>query len=1024
MKLKQLLTKSKAYFNRYSLSIAALGLIFTTSAQTTVQVGTGTGTTNSNPISCYYGYSYTQQIYTAADLNAVGITGPAEITKIGFFFNNGGGANSTGWTVYIGGSARTEFTTDTDWEPVANLTNCFSGNVVFPAAGNWLQVTLTTPFEWDGVSNLVVAIDENQASWGSTSGWRKSDLGANRSIFHFSDGTNADPAAPPTANGRAGSVPNIQLEAAPLNDCVGAPALANILANNTSLCVNSNLALSLDNTPFENGLTYQWQQFDGSDWTDIVDATNATYSTPASTEYTSYQVIATCVPSGLTTTFDPIAITVNELPTITTDIVETSICTGDGATINASGADTYTWLPTAGLDVSNAATVVASPTSTTLYTVSGTDANGCVNTAQSTIIPYVAVRPSVEYTPTEMCAPGTPVAITVGTDVPTNSNGGTWNYRFLEADGITEAQTWNTTNEFNFIPLADSVYTFYYQLTNTSCATDLDSVAFSFTVGFGGDVTTIDYDCLNLGGTVEVLNSFGQTVENIVYSNDFSPTADMSAVTTSGNASITGEMGVLTNSQNGVNGNMTISNAGLPFGPNNAMTVSFDMTIDLPISGFGFNGADGMSYSFANDATPTGNGNVVNGRGTKLRLCFDTAPNANGNVPGTYLVYGMTNNNEVAPGNAQTLAYTSNTSLWHNQTNVPVELSIDGAGKATVTIGGEVVFANIALPPSYLTEDVSTWKHYFTAGTGGAANRHAIDNFQVSTGSLFYGITQESASTQPTVWQNSSEFTDLAPGTYHIWLSKDETGDCAKNIETIEILNTNPLVELGADTTICEGETLVLDAQNDGATYLWSNTQETTQTIEVSEAGAYVAYVTAPNGCLGIGSINVAVDEAPSASGIFMQGQYPNYTFTVLNAENADSYDWTFGDGGVVNNGPSTVSHVYWSEETFTVTATLTNDCGDVVISEDFTISTAAIEENAIAGLSIYPNPASDNVTISLESTTESVVSVSDATGSVVVNATNFNGSIAINTTDWESGIYFVQISNQGTTSVQKLVIQ
>lgn len=1023
MKFKLLLKKSKSSFTQLSLSIVALGLIFTTSAQTNYIIGTQTGTSSNVPLTTNYGYNYTQQIYTAADLNAVGITGPAEISQIGFYLNSGTTTNSFDWTVYIGNSTKTSFTTTTDWEVIGNLQNSFSGTVTF-VPGGWMQINLTTPFQWNGVDNIVVAVDENQANWGSLLSWRKSDLGANRSMYYRSDGVNPDPSAPPTATGRFGYVPNIRLLASPSNDCVGAPVAANILANDVSLCIEDELILTLDSNPFEAGYTYQWQAFDGADWTDLTNDTLATLTTTATTDFSSYQVVVGCEFSGLSTTFNPIAVTVNELPIVAVDLDNVSICPSVGATINASGADSYAWLPITGLNNSNTASVIATPTTTTTYTVSGTDANGCIGTAESTIIPYTAVNPSVEITPTELCEPGTPVAITVGNDVPANSNGGTWNYRFLNADGVTEAQTWNATNVFNYIPTEDSVYTFFYQLTNTSCATDLDSVEFSFAVGFGGDVTTIDYDCINLGGTVEVSNSFGQTVENVVYTNDFSPTADMSAVTTAGNASITNEMAVITPSQTSTNGNISISNAGIPFGPNNAMTVTFDMTIDLPIVGFGFNGADGMSYSFGNDATPTGNGNTVNGRGSKLRLCFDTAPNANGNVPGTYLVYGMTNNNEVAPGNAQTLAFTSNTSLWHNQTNVPVELSINGAGKATVTIGGEVVFANIALPPSYLTEDVSTWNHFFTAGTGGAANRHAIDNFEVTTGSLFYGVSQGSATTQPSVWQNSSEFTDLAPGTYHVWLSKDETGDCAKNIETIEILNTNPLVELGNDTTICEGETLILDAQNAGATYNWSNTQQVTQTIEVSEAGAYVAYVTAANGCVGIGTINVEVEEAPSATGIFMQGQYPNYTFTVLNAENADAYDWNFGDGGVVTNGPATVNHVYWSEDNFTVTATLSNDCGSTVITDVFTISTASLSENTISGLVMYPNPATNDVTIQLDSALESVVTVNSASGSTIVNNTNFNGSILLNTSAWESGIYFVQITNQGTTSIQKLVIK
>jgi len=55
-----------------------------------------------------------------------------------------------------------------------------------------------------------------------------------------------------------------------------------------------------------------------------------------------------------------------------------------------------------------------------------------------------------------------------------------------------------------------------------------------------------------------------------------------------------------------------------------------------------------------------------------------------------------------------------------------------------------------------------------------------------------------------------------------------------------------PLVELGNDTTILEGQVLVLDAGNPGCTYLWS-TGETTQTITVTQSGWYEVQVS--NGC-------------------------------------------------------------------------------------------------------------------------------------------------------------------------------
>ncbi len=56
-----------------------------------------------------------------------------------------------------------------------------------------------------------------------------------------------------------------------------------------------------------------------------------------------------------------------------------------------------------------------------------------------------------------------------------------------------------------------------------------------------------------------------------------------------------------------------------------------------------------------------------------------------------------------------------------------------------------------------------------------------------------------------------------------------------------------PVVDLGNDTSIFIGQTLTLDADNPGCTYLWS-TGETTQTIYVTQSGNYEVVVSNPCG--------------------------------------------------------------------------------------------------------------------------------------------------------------------------------
>lgn len=69
-------------------------------------------------------------------------------------------------------------------------------------------------------------------------------------------------------------------------------------------------------------------------------------------------------------------ITVLPTPTLTVSPTQT-ICPGTSATLTASGANTYSWTPAATLNTNTGSTVIATPSSAIIYTVVGTNAEGC-----------------------------------------------------------------------------------------------------------------------------------------------------------------------------------------------------------------------------------------------------------------------------------------------------------------------------------------------------------------------------------------------------------------------------------------------------------------------------------------------------------------------------------------------------------------------------------------------------------------------------------------------------------------------
>ncbi|MFN5627956.1 MAG: PKD domain-containing protein, partial [Bacteroidota bacterium] len=165
-----------------------------------------------------------------------------------------------------------------------------------------------------------------------------------------------------------------------------------------SVCAGSSTTLTASNAS-----NYSWSPAAG------LSATTGNTVTANPTTTTTYTITGT---SGTCTSTAQVTVTVNPLPTITISPSSSTICIGQNVTLTASGANTYSWLPTAGLNVANVATVTANPIITTLYTVSGTSINGCSSTQTVNVavnpLPTVNAGP----TPQQFCNTNTPIQLT------------------------------------------------------------------------------------------------------------------------------------------------------------------------------------------------------------------------------------------------------------------------------------------------------------------------------------------------------------------------------------------------------------------------------------------------------------------------------------------------------------------------------------------------------------------------------------------------------------------------------------
>ena len=149
-----------------------------------------------------------------------------------------------------------------------------------------------------------------------------------------------------------------------------------VTINNATLC--SGDCFTLTATAGGSGLQYLWSNGATTDTTTVCPSSTSTYSV----------TVSNGCPTKKTTTVQVYSTTIYAC-------CDTLITKGDSAIIRATSASNYKWFPPTGLNCDTCATVIATPSLTTTYTVIGTDSHGCQESHVITItvdIPCFNIR--------------------------------------------------------------------------------------------------------------------------------------------------------------------------------------------------------------------------------------------------------------------------------------------------------------------------------------------------------------------------------------------------------------------------------------------------------------------------------------------------------------------------------------------------------------------------------------------------------------------------------------------------------
>ncbi|MBC7861753.1 MAG: gliding motility-associated C-terminal domain-containing protein [Bacteroidia bacterium] len=722
-----------------------------------------------------------------------------------------------------------------------------------------------------------------------------------------------------------------------------------VTASGTSICFNSSGTISAAGAS-----TYSWSSGQTGSSASV---------SPAST--TSYTVTGTALNSCTNTAVA--TVTVLPLPSVTAN--GGIICNGQSATISASGASTYVWSNSA-----TGANTSVSPTSTTNYTVTGTDANSCVNTATASVT--VNPLPVINISPLTVCSnqSGTITASgavsyswSTGASGPSISVANlsantTYTVNGTDGNNCTNANT--VTVQVNLIPTLASTPT----ITQSNCGLSTGAITGVVVNGSGA----LSYSWTN---SVNAVVGTSASITNI-------PAGNYNLTVTDAN----GCSDVFS---------FNISNPGAPVSPT--------ATALAPVICAG----DSINLFASTISTATYQWTGPNGFNSSSQNPVITPSTTS--ASGTYSVIATVNN---CTGPAGTVSVTVNAlpivsaASQQNTYCSGDSVNLFGSGGTIYSWTGPNGFSSASQNPvvqnssvnasgtySLVVTDVNGCINSATVGllvnsTPQLSNNSVAPNDSVcagsnvtfsvsSTGSPVYSWTGPNGFSGNSSTVSLSNAATSQSGTYSVVATEN---NCSSQLLIVN-LTVNPLPIVSAATqqnTYCSGDSINLSGSG-GTIYSWTgpngfssaSQNPVVQNSSVNASGTYSLVVTDANGCVNSATVGLLVNPTPQLSNNSVAPNDSvcagsNVTLSV-SSTGSPVYSWTGPNGFTGNSSTINLNNTTVSQSgTYSVVA-IENNCSSQLLTVTLVVnplpnaSATVVDPSVCASQTIQLNASGAN---------------------------------------------------------------
>lgn len=872
-----------------------------------------------------------------------------------------------GGNVQIGGAPTTLVGNSVLWSPATGLSSTTAFNpTASPAVTTTYTVTVSDASACTSVDQVTVTVSNIPTA---NAGTDKTICAGSNTVIGGSPTTNSSTAtiswspatglssttaANPTANPTTTTTYTVVVSDGP--NCTATDQVvvtvnpiptANAGADKT-ICTGGSVVIGGSPTTTA-GNTVTWSPATGLSSTS---AFNPTANPSTTTTYT----VTVRNSNGCTST-DQVVVSVNANAAANAGADKT-ICVGGNVAIGGSPTGSpgsnYAWSPSTGLSSTSVANPVASPSTTTNYTVLVTDVNGCTGTDQ--------VRVTVNPSAFADAGPDKIICVGVGQPIggsPTGNIGST--YLWSPSTGLSSATASNPTAN----PASTTIYTVLVTDANGCTGTDQVTVSIGAipSVDAGADKTICIGSSTTIGGSPT--GAAGSTFS-------WSPATGLSSVSVANpiaNPTTTRTYTVVVTDAAGCTASDQVV---VNVNPSPVVSAGTDKSI-CPGGSIAIGGsptsATGVSFSWSPAGTLSNN-NVSNPIASPIvnTIYTVTVTDANG-CTATDDVEVTINSVPTADAGADKIICDGKSTTIGGSPTGPAGASYawsPATGLSSTSV------SNPTANPTVTTDYTVT----VTSGVGCSSTDivrvtvnpnptvdAGVDQVICNGSSVVIGGSPTSATAITYSWtpitglNNTSISNPVASPTTrttYTVLVTDANG-CTSTDQVVVDINASPVVSAGADQSICPGGSIAIGGSPTGpigSTYTWSPSASLSNSTVSNPIASplvntiYTVTVTDANGCTATDDVEVTINALPSADAGTDKVICNGNTTTI----------------GGSPTGPSGATYS-WSPTTGLSSAIVSNPTANPTITTDYTVTVTSgvgCTSTDVVRVTVNPNPTVD----------------------------------------------------------------